>query len=320
MKPIFSRGPSTTTRLALALLASLALMVLDHRYHHVETLRSALTTVVAPLQFLVNIPSRWLGSASVRFESRDDLQQRLQNTQDENLILKAQVQTLVALEAENERLRGLLGAARRGGERRLVAEIIDLDRDPFSHQIVVGKGSSDGAYLGQPVLDANGVMGQVSEVNPLTSRVLLITDASHAIPVRNNRSGVRAIAVGSGNLGWLTLQHVPETADIKVGDILVSSGLGQRFPDGYPVGTVREVVHDPAETFLKIFVTPSAALDRASQVLLVWPRFERPAATVPAQTPAPAGAPTDQPAAPSATASEASQPVPASPPAPGAPR
>lgn len=304
MKPIFARGPSIAVRLGLAVLASLVLMVLDHRYHHVESLRSALSTVVAPLQYLVNVPSRWFGVASENLESRDSLQMELRQLKDENLILKAQVQTLVALEAENERLRGLLGAARRGAERRLVAEIIDLDRDPFSHQVVIGKGSTDGVYLGQPVLDANGVMGQVIEVNPMTSRVLLITDASHALPVRDNRSGVRAIAAGTGNLGWLSLQHVPETADIKVGDILMSSALGQRFPEGYPVGTVRDVVHDPGETFLKVFVSPSAELDRASQVLLVWPRFENRSA-LPA---IPGSAPVSPEANPATTAPAATPP------------
>lgn len=284
MKPIFARGPSLTVRLGIAVLASLALMVLDHRYQHVEALRAGLATVVAPLQYLVNLPGRWLGAASDSLQSQDELEAELRRLGDENTILKVQVQTLVSLEAENERLRGLLGAARKGGERRLVAEIVDLDRDPFSHQLLLGKGTSDGVYLGQPVLDADGVMGQIVEAGPLTSRVLLISDASHALPVRAVRSGVRAIAAGSGNLGWLVLEHVPETADIKPGDLLVSSGLGQRFPDGYPVGSVREVVHDPGETFLKIYVTPSAKLDRASQVLLVWPRFD--SATLPPLMPA----------------------------------
>ncbi|MBI2381589.1 MAG: rod shape-determining protein MreC [Gammaproteobacteria bacterium] len=287
MKPIFARGPSLNVRLGLALMASLALMVLDHRYQHLEAVRAGLATVVAPLQFLVNLPGRWLGAASDSLETRESLESQVQKLSDENTILKAQVQTLVALEAENERLRGLLGAARKGGERRLVAEIVDLDRDPFSHQLLISKGTRDGVYLGQPVLDADGVMGQIVEANPLTSRVLLISDASHALPVRAVRSGVRAIAAGSGNLGWLVLEHVPSTADIKAGDVLVSSSLGQRFPEGYPVGTVREVVQDPGETFLKIFVTPSAKLDRASQVLLVWPRFEIPSLPAPAAAPQP---------------------------------
>lgn len=323
MKPIFSRGPSFTVRLGLAVVASLALMVLDHRYHHVESLRAGLATVVAPLQYLVNVPGRWFGWASESLESRESLSKEARQLRDENTILQAQVQTLVALEAENERLRGLLGSARRGSERRLVAEIIDLDRDPFSHQVVIGKGSSDGVYVGQPVLDANGVMGQVIEATPLTSRVLLITDGSHAVPVRDNRSGVRAIATGTGNMGWLTLQHVPETADIKAGDILVSSGLGQRFPDGYPVGTVREVVHDPAETFLKIFVTPSAQLDRASQVLLVWPRFESATSRVGGSMPSAGKSETtranslDTPVAPSPAPAQA-EPQPETPPQPGA--
>ena len=145
-----------------------------------------------------------------------------------------------------------------------------MDPNPFTHRIIINKGERDGVVLGQPVLDARGLMGQVVELMPYTSRVLLLTDTTHSIPVQVNRNGLRAIASGTGNPERLELRHVADTADIKVGDLLVSSGLGQRFPAGYPVATVKEVIHDSGQPFAIVRAVPTAALNRSRYLLLVF--------------------------------------------------
>jgi rod shape-determining protein MreC len=151
-----------------------------------------------------------------------------------------------------------------------VAELIGMDPNPFTHRIIINKGERDGVVLGQPVLDARGLMGQVVELMPYTSRVLLLTDTTHSIPVQVNRNGLRAIASGTGNPERLELRHVADTADIKEGDLLVSSGLGQRFPAGYPVATVKEVIHDSGQPFAIVRAVPTAALNRSRYLLLVF--------------------------------------------------
>jgi len=157
----------------------------------------------------------------------------------------------------------------------MVASLLYVSSALFSQQVILDKGSSDGIYVGQPVLDAYGVMGQVISVGHGTSRVLLISDRQSAIPVQNNRSGLRAIVRGNGYAGNLNVLYVPDTADFKVGDLLITSGLGQRYPANYPLGTVTEVKHAPSERFAKITVTPKAHINRSNQVLLVWPEHKK---------------------------------------------
>lgn len=155
-------------------------------------------------------------------------------------------------------------------EKVEVAELIGVDPNPFTHRILINKGERDGVFLGQPVLDARGLMGQVVELMPYTARVLLLTDTTHSIPVQVNRNGLRAIASGTGNPERLELRHVADTADIKEGDLLVSSGMGQRFPAGYPVATVNEVIHDSGQPFAIVRAIPTAALNRSRYMLLVF--------------------------------------------------
>ncbi len=193
----------------------------------------------------------------------------------ETLLLTAKVQKLAALEAENVRLRELLNSSALLDDSVLVAELIGVSPDPLRHQIIINKGVDDGLYVGQPVIDALGLMGQITEVGPVYSRALLITDSTHALPVQVNRNGVRSIAEGTGLLHELILRHVAATTDIQVGDLLVSSGLGQRFPVGYPVGVVTEVTVDPGQSFATVTATPSAALNRSRYVLLVFTRSEQ---------------------------------------------
>ena len=164
-------------------------------------------------------------------------------------------------------------SSKRVGERILIAELLSVDMDPYKQQVIINRGSisNDDIYPGQPFVDAKGVMGRLTHVSPLSSTALLITDASHVLPVQVNRNGLRAIAKGTGNQTRLEVPHLPNNADIKVGDLLVTSGLGCVFPVGYPVATVVEINIDPSLPFAEVLAEPIAELDRSSEVLLVWP-------------------------------------------------
>ena len=249
---------------------SLALMTLDHRWHHLESVRAALGLVASPLQYVVGAPSAtglWLGQL---FASRQSLQEDNERLKGRELLLEGRLQKMAALEAENMRLRALLDSTFKVAERVLVAELMEVDLEPFSQRIVINKGSRDDVFVGQPLLDANGVVGQVIHVAPFTSTAMLITDASHALPVRVNRTGLRAIAVGTGSPVRLELPHLPINADIEVGDLLVTSGLGGRFPPGYPVATVEKIDRNAAESFAAVVAKPVAKLEQSREVLLVW--------------------------------------------------
>ncbi|HEB98156.1 MAG TPA: rod shape-determining protein MreC [Thiotrichales bacterium] len=270
MKLIFTQGPSLTARLAAFVLVSIVLMTVDHRQNHLESLRSALSVVLYPLMLVVDLPrdaGDWLRESVATRRTLEEENARLRT---EHLILKAQLQKLEALEAENLRLRQLLDSSFKIGERVLIAEILAVDLDPYRHQIVINKGDHDGVFVGQPLVDANGVMGQVVHVTPFSATAMLITDPAHAIPVQINRNGLRTVALGIGSLHRLSLPHIPNNADVRVGDLLVSSGLGGRFPPGYPVARVKEVIVDSGQSFARVFAEPLAALDRSREVLLVW--------------------------------------------------
>lgn len=252
------------------MVVSIALMVVDHRQHHLEGIRATLAVVLSPLTFVVDLPatvSRW---ASESLASRSELQNRNRSLERENLLLQAKQQKMAALEAENMRLRNLLDSSFKIGDRVLIAELVAVDLDPYRQQVLINKGTSSGVYEGQPVLDANAVMGQVTHVNPLTATVLLITDARHALPVQVNRNGLRTVALGTGRINLLELPHLPNNADIRVGDLLITSGLGGRFPPGYPVAEVVSVEQEPGQPFAVVRARPLAHLDRTREALLVW--------------------------------------------------
>ncbi|WJW75933.1 rod shape-determining protein MreC [Thiohalobacter sp. IOR34] len=261
------------------MLASVALMTLDHRQQHLESLRSALSVAVYPLQLVVDLPNsfgEWLHES---FATRRHLAEENARLHTEHLVLKAELQKLSALQAENLRLRELLDSSFKVGERVLIAELLSVDLDPYRHEVVLNKGSRQGVFDGQPLVDANGIMGQVVHVGPFTATAMLITDPAHAIPVQVNRNGLRTIALGIGSIDRLSLPHIPNSADIQVGDLLVSSGLGGRFPHGYPVGVVSKVQLDPGQAFARVVARPLAELDRSREVLLVWPARRAPAGT-----------------------------------------
>lgn len=213
---------------------------------------------------------RLVRGAQDRLVDESLLRDRNEALRRENLVLNARLQQLLALESENMRLRDLLGSSFRIGERVLIAEILAVDLDPGHQQVVINKGSSSGVFVGQPVLDANAVMGQVVRTNPFSSTVLLITDSDHALPVELNRNGLRTIARGTGVGQDLELLYIPKNADVRIGDLLVTSGMGGRFPRGYPVARVTAVRHDPNDPFTVVTAEPTARLDRSREVLLVW--------------------------------------------------
>lgn len=177
---------------------------------------------------------------------------------------------MAAIEAENLRLRAMLDSSARIDDRVLVAEILAVDLDPYRHRFSINQGLQDGVYVGQALLDANGVVGQIVEVEVFTSEAVLISDADHAVPVSVNRNGLRTIAVGTGDSRRLRLPYLTNSADIELGDLLVSSGLGGVFPSGYPVGRVLEVERRPGQSFADVIVEPASELDRDREVLLVW--------------------------------------------------
>ena len=250
-------------------------MAVDHKQSHLKSVRSILSTLVYPLQYVVNIPVRvgnWMSESLV---TQTNLLEENNRLRDEHLLLSSRLQKFNVLEEENKRLRELLESSVRLGERVLIAELLAVELEPFRRQIVIDKGQREGVFDGQPVVDATGVMGQIIHVAPFSSTVLLITDPKHALPVQINRNGLRAIAVGTGQDNMLLLENVPTNADIIKGDLVISSGLGHRFPRGYPVGTITSINMVLGETFSKVVLTPSAQLDKSREVLLVWP-YEEP--------------------------------------------
>ena len=262
----------------VAVVLSVVLMVVDHQFQQLQRIRGMLSVVTYPLQQLAELPvdlAHWLDEAT---RSREELEAENRRLREENLRARAELQQLESLRAENLRLRNLLDASYKVGDRILIAELAAVDLDPYRQQVVINKGSSSGVFVGQAVLDANAVMGQVIQTTPFSATVLLITDPSHSIPVQVLRNGLRTIAVGTGRINELSLPYLPTNSDIREGDKLVTSGLGGKFPAGYPVATVTRVNRSPDNAFAEIVATPTAHLDRSREVLLVW--------SVPSRSPA----------------------------------
>ncbi|MBA1149446.1 rod shape-determining protein MreC [Ectothiorhodospiraceae bacterium WFHF3C12] len=269
MKPLFQQGPSLTARLVILAVASAVLMTVDHRQDLLEPVRYTLSAALYPVRVLANLPSETSDFMVDRFKTRRELREENARLRAQHLLYEARLQKLDALEVENIRLRELLDSAYEVGESVLIAELMRVDLDPYTHLLQIDKGGEAGVYRGQPVLDAHGVMGQVDKVGPFSAMVRLITDPSHAIPVQVNRNGIRSVAIGTGNLNLLELSSLPNNSDIRAGDLLVTSGLGGRFPKGYPVARVKKVEIDPGQPFAEVTATPLANLNRSQQVLLV---------------------------------------------------
>lgn len=232
-------------------------------------------SVAQPLYSLANMPDVLADWGRDRVVGKDDLLVRNAQLEAEGLILRAKVQKLAALTIENVRLRELLNATAQVKQRLLLAEIVAVSPNPLLHYVMLNKGSDNGVFVGQAVIDANGLYGQVIEVSSMSSRVILISDQRHAVPVNVNRNGVRMIAEGANNFNELRLPNVALTTDIVEGDTLSTSGLGGIFPPGYPVARVMDIKHDPGLPFAIITIRPFAHLNRTRQVLLVFNRDSR---------------------------------------------
>ncbi len=258
-------------RLVVLCILSVAIMVLDHNNEHLKTVRLVLSAAAHPIRLIIDAPfslGHWLGDSAA---SRSELMEENRQLQAQNFMQSARLQRHVALEAENARLRALLDSTAKIGGRVLIAEIMSVDMNPFRHRITINKGSNDGLFVGQALIDADGVVGQVVRDQYFSAEALLITDVDHALPVEIVRSRLRTIAVGTGDLERLSLPFLPRNADVINGDILVTSGLGGTFPPGYPVGIVNEISGDTGEPFLVVKAKPVAALNRIREVLLIWP-------------------------------------------------
>ncbi|MGC3872022.1 rod shape-determining protein MreC [Halomonas sp. GXIMD04776] len=271
MKPLFSQGPASGYRMLLCAVLAFALMFAEQRLPRMTELRAHLTTIVAPVQWAVSLPSDALSWGSLVLSDQRNLIDENRQLREQLLKLSRRVQRMASLAAENVRLRELLDAAQRDDIPYVTAQLLSLDSDPFTHQMVIDRGRVDGAYRGQPVMDASGLIGQVMSVSAYTSRVLMLADASHAVPVQINRNGLRFIVQGTGSYDHLLVIHVPDTADIREGDLLVTSGLAGRFPEGYPVARVTEVIHDPGEPFAQVSAKPISQPERSRHFLLLFP-------------------------------------------------
>ena len=218
---------------------------------------------------MANAPKQMLTWASENIVIRQQLMEENQNFRENELFFHEQVMQLNIVRQENERLRSLLSSPVRGEIKKMFAEILSVDSDPYSHQVVINRGATDGVYEGQPVLDEKGIVGQILHVGVSSSRVILISDISHAIPVRIQRNGLRLIASGSGQIDRLIHNFVPHSADVKEGDLLVTSGLGGKYPEGYPVSRVVLVRADESREFATIYSEPVAQIDRLRYMLLL---------------------------------------------------
>ena len=270
-RPIIGRGPPLGARLFFLGIVSVAVMVADHRGGYLDTARNWLGVAAHPLYTIVQAPYdlwNWLTSS---FADRERLRTENDKLTVDLRLARTQLLQFSSLQEENRRLRGIREASQGMADRTLIAEIIRVDVDPFRHRVRINKGTDDGVFKEQPVLDAFGIVGQVVQVDKFSAEIILVSDAEHAIPVQVNRNGIRTIAEGTGEIGKLSLPFLTVEADVKKGDLLVSSGLDGIFPAGYPVASVAKVERDPSDTFATVEARPLAQLDRDREVLLLWP-------------------------------------------------
>ena len=249
---------------------AIILMVMDQCWQSFAPIRAAMSLPLVPIQYLLDRPLDLLNRLQSLLHSQDQLIKENLRLKSQRLLLRSRLQRLHLLESENTYLRALMQSSRQVKTKMLVAELLATNTAPYVRKVWLKGGSHEGVYVGQPVLDANGVMGQVTQVGPLTSQILLINDLHSGIAVQNVRNGLRAIVMGDHRADRLRLMYVPKTEDVRIGDIFVTSGLGGNYPEGYPVGRVVMVAKYPAEQFSTVYLQPSAHLYRSRQVLLVW--------------------------------------------------
>jgi len=269
-RPIIGRGPPLWAGTFFLTVVSIVIMVLDHRGGYLDTARVWMSAAANPIYIVVQAPVQVWTWLTESFADRSRLRTENEQLTEQLRAARSQLLRFAALAEENRRLREIREASKGVSERTLIAEIINVSVQPFRHMVVINKGADDGVFRGQPVLDAFGVVGQVIQVGKSTATLMLITDAEHAVPVQVNRNGIRSIAVGTGEAAKLSLPYMTVESDVRNGDLLVSSGLDQIFPAGYPVATVTKVERNAADTFATVEARPLAQLDRDREVLLLW--------------------------------------------------
>jgi rod shape-determining protein MreC len=267
--PFFNRGPAPLVRLAFFASLSLALLVLDARFRYTEGLRSVLALAVYPLQTLATMPVALAGRVAGYFASQAQLREENAELRAQLLRASQAAQRFEAAQAETAQLRRLIGAAERLPLKATAAEILYNGRDPYSRKVVIDKGSQDGVRAGSPVVDENGVVGQVTRAHALSSEVTLLTDKEQAIPVQVVRSGLRAVAFGGGASGMLELRFMAANAEIQNGDKLVTSGIDGTYPPGLPVATVARIERDAAYAFARIVCQPAAGVESSGYLLVL---------------------------------------------------
>ncbi|MDB4522055.1 rod shape-determining protein MreC [Gammaproteobacteria bacterium] len=270
LRRLGSATPATVRVMVLVAL-SLAMMLIDHRTQQFEKFRNILQTVVYPVMFISTIPREVIRGVTGSMEISSNLQTDNDSLRQENLLLHSRLEKLHSLEADNRRLKRLLGQSEQIAEHVLLAELVEVSLEPYTQKISLNKGSSDDVYVGQPVINGDGVIGQVVHTSQFQSTVTLLTDPGSAIPVMVMRNGLRGVLFGTGVRNKLAMPYLTADADIRVGDLLISSGMGGRFPTGYPVATVTEVRQDPSDEFLTTNTLPVTQLDHGREVLLIWP-------------------------------------------------
>lgn len=270
MNLLFGRSAPLQLRLVIAVVLSAVLMFGDRYTDGSSTIRTSLNTIVSPLFYLANLPHELLNWSSHNLHSRRFLSQENEQLKTAQLLQSEKLQRLAFLEQENNKLRALLGSAKAEKNKKLVAQVLSVHSNPYSHQVVINKGTLDQVVEGVAVIDEMGIVGQVTQVGSTTSRVLLMTDTMHATPVRILRNNVRTVVEGIGKINQVKLSHVPHSMDIRIGDILYSSGLGGVFPEGYPVATVTSIKRDESQPFALVYAEPVAQLDRIRLVILLW--------------------------------------------------
>lgn len=272
IKSLFQQSSHSILRFLFAIAICLSLLILDVQSQSLEKIRSAANVAILPVRYMVHMPMSAVYWLTARATTTQQLVRENAKLRAHELLLESKLQKMLTLERENASLRSLFSSSSQLNGHAIMAQILAVDLDPSLEQVIVDKGRINKAYAGQPVLDAYGVMGQLVNVGYMTSRVLLVTDAHSAVPVEDGRNGIRSVAVGDSQSGLLALFGVPDSKDIQTGDTFVTSGLGLRYPVGYPVGKVIKVEHHPGKTFATIWLEPAAHIDRSRQVLLAWPQ------------------------------------------------
>ncbi|AFP84426.1 rod shape-determining protein MreC [secondary endosymbiont of Ctenarytaina eucalypti] len=270
MKPIFSKDPSLQLRLFLAMMAAIAAIMADSWLERFVKIRTYMDTAVSPFYFLANGSRQMLDNLSQILANRAQLALENRALRQKLLLKNSEQQLLGQYREENARLRELLGSPLRQDEQKMITQVIFTSSNPYSDQVVIDKGLNHGVYVGQPIISDKGLVGQVIATSQLTSRVMLICDASHALPTQVLRNDIRVIVAGHGCNEDLQLEHLPRHTDIRIGDMLVTSGLGGRFPEGYPVAVVSSVTIDTHRAYTVIRARPTASLQRLRYLLLLW--------------------------------------------------